>query len=162
MATSRTLHRLVSGVAALVFATAAAVCATAAPAHADRWEGWYYLRNVDTRWCLAADHNANVSSFHPCGGPQRWEFQHLDAYPGEVLIKNEATKQCLMQFDFTRVVTTSCTGHLADRRWKVHRGGYIYSVNTDRYLTDHAIDPAVYLSPWNDGIRQRWNWAPTA
>jgi hypothetical protein len=99
-------------------AVVAASVSIVAPARADTWGGWYFLKNSHTANCLATDYSAAVYTFPGCNVGQRWQFQYLDAYPGWAVIWNQVTSRCLMASNHPQVVSSgACDGSRAEFRW---------------------------------------------
>ncbi|WP_106126257.1 hypothetical protein [Pseudosporangium ferrugineum] len=109
------------------------VLAAAVPAHADSYSSFRYLLSGTNNQCMATDWSTRVYTYDACTGPQRWRYGFLDAYPGQVIIRNEATGLCVMQFDFTRVISAACDGSNAGHRWIFDNRGF-RSANTGGYL----------------------------
>ncbi|MBG0564793.1 hypothetical protein [Actinoplanes aureus] len=149
-------RRLAAQIVAMVAASAGVVTAGAAPAHADTWSGWWYLKSGYVGSCMATDYSTNVYVFTGCNGPQRWQFQYLDAYPGYAVIKNEATKYCLMQFDYFRVVSSpACDGANAGFRWRWYNSNNLQSANTGGFLRIVPGSSVVGLNGYPD-TRSLW------
>lgn len=104
--------------AIMIVAVVAASVSIVAPARADTWGGWYFLRNSHTANCLATDYSAAVYTFPGCNVGQLWRFQYLDAYPGWAVIWNQVTSRCLMASSHPQVVSSgACDGSRAEFRW---------------------------------------------
>lgn len=129
---------------ASVAAAGALVVSSAAPASADAYTSWTYLRNAATLDCLATDWSTRVYTFTGCNGPQRWQLQFLDAYPGSFLLRNEATGRCLKQVTISRVISASCDGSIIEFRWQ-STSEFIWSANTGGLLvTDFTRKVSLY------------------
>jgi hypothetical protein len=156
LAVRNKLRRIAATTMAVVMAAVAMLVATAGQASADSYTPLRYLRNDATKYCLATDFSGSVSTWSGCDGPQRWQFGLLDAYPGTALLRNEATGRCLMQVNWTAVVSGTCDGSIAEYRWRA-ANGYIWSANTGGYLvTDFS--GGVYLHNAAPPSNQRWFW----
>ncbi|MEU0550068.1 hypothetical protein [Micromonospora sp. NPDC005979] len=145
-ALKRRLRRIAAGLLASIAVAGTLVVSSAAPASADHYTSWTYVRNAATLDCLATDWSTRVYTFTGCDGPQRWRLQFLDAYPGTLMLQNEATLRCLKQVDFYRVVSASCDGSIIEFRWR-SRGEFISSANTGGLLvTDFTRKVSLYNS----------------
>jgi hypothetical protein len=152
----RRLRRLGTAMAAVVAASGTIVAVTAGPAHADSWFGPVYIYLDDSGRCLASDFSSRVYTYPSCDGPQTWTLQGLAAYDGMYVLWNDATKRCLMQFDFTRVITSKdCNGADPSFRWRHDYPYHLQNARTGRYLAgDESGGDRVWLT--NVGIIQSW------
>jgi hypothetical protein len=147
----RQLRRLAAGVAAVVVASGTIV-STTVPARADSFLGPWAVENWTTGACLVTDHSSRVYTYWDCYAQVKWTFQLLDAYPGTFVMRNQLTGRCLMQFDYTRVISSpACDGSQAGFRW-TSTGDVYRSANTGGYLTNVVGTDIVQLT----SQRQQW------
>ncbi|GGM27768.1 hypothetical protein ACFFX1_11800 [Dactylosporangium sucinum] len=147
------LRRITAGLLASIAVTGALVVASVAPASADTFGSWRYLRNGATDYCLATDWSTSVYTWSGCNGAQRWREVYVDGFPNTWMLQNEVTGRCLRQVDYFHVVSAVCNGGLIDFYW--FGTVYIHSANTFGVLVS---DYSGAVSLFNDSPPANQYW----
>ncbi|WP_327004545.1 hypothetical protein OHA72_57545 [Dactylosporangium sp. NBC_01737] len=164
------LRRIAAGLLASIAVTGALVVSSVAPASADFYGDWHYLRNEETGYCLATDWSTQVYSWGGCNDAnQQWRAIQIypnDPWYGTYVLQNKVTGRCLQQVDYEHVVTAPCSGVSVSFRWygtpgDLYSGGWPFnlkSFNTGGWLSTDFNGTVLLYNGMNADNRQTWYW----